>query len=77
LLKFLIGGSPCTHWSIAQSNNREKEPQGLGWELFRNFLIAKERFKPDFFLYENNKSAAKPIKEQISRSESPNRADGE
>ena len=66
MIKFLIGGSPCTHWSIAQSNNREKEPQGLGWELFRNFLIAKERFKPDFFLYENNKSAAKPIKEQIS-----------
>ena len=21
--KFLIGGSPCTHWSIAQSKNRE------------------------------------------------------
>ncbi|MDR2558444.1 MAG: DNA cytosine methyltransferase [Oscillospiraceae bacterium] len=66
MIKFLIGGSPCTHWSIAQSNNRETQPQGLGWELFRNFLIAKERFKPDYFLYENNKSAAKPIKEQIS-----------
>jgi DNA (cytosine-5)-methyltransferase 3A len=66
MLKFLIGGSPCTHWSIAQSNNRETQPQGLGWELFSNFLRAKERFKPDYFLYENNKSAAKPIKEQIS-----------
>jgi DNA (cytosine-5)-methyltransferase 3A len=67
MLKFLIGGSPCTHWSIAQSNNRETQPQGLGWELFSNFLRAKERFKPDYFLYENNKSVAKPIKEQISK----------
>lgn len=41
--------------------------EGQGWELFKNFLIAKEKFKPDLFLYENNKSAAKAIKEQISR----------
>lgn len=65
-LKLLIGGSPCTHWSIAQKNNRETKPEGLGWELFENYLIAKEKFKPDFFLYENNKSAAQPIKDQIS-----------
>ena len=60
-----MGGSPCTHWSIAQKNNRETEPEGLGWELFKNFLIAKEKFKPDYFLYENNKSMAKPIRNQI------------
>lgn len=65
--KLLIGGSPCTFWSIAQKNNRETEAEGLGWELFNNFLIAKKKFKPDFFLYENNKSAAQPIKDQISR----------
>ena len=65
-LRLLIGGSPCTHWSIAQKNNRETKPEGLGWELFENYLIAKEKFKPDFFLYENNKSAAQPIKDQIS-----------
>ena len=65
-LRLLIGGSPCTHWSIAQKNNRETKPEGLGWELFKNYLIAKEKFKPDFFLYENNKSAAQPIKDQIS-----------
>jgi DNA (cytosine-5)-methyltransferase 3A len=29
-------------------------------------LIAKEKFKPDYFLYENNKSAAQAIKNQIS-----------
>lgn len=67
MIKLLIGGSPCTHWSIAQKNNRETKPEGLGWELFKNFLIAKEKFKPDFFLYENNKSAAQAIKDQISK----------
>ena len=65
-IKLLIGGSPCTHWSIAQKNNRETEPEGLGWELFKNYLIAKEKFKPDFFLYENNKSASQAIKDQIA-----------
>lgn len=65
-IKILIGGSPCTHWSIAQKNNRETEPEGMGWELFKNYLIAKEKFKPDFFLYENNKSAAQAIKDQIA-----------
>lgn len=67
MIKLLIGGSPCTKWSIAQKNNRETEPSGIGWELFRNYVIAKEKFKPDFFLYENNKSAAQPIKDEISK----------
>lgn len=66
MIKFLIGGSPCTHWSIAQAKARETEPQGIGWELFKNYIIAKEKFKPDFFLYENNESAAQAIREQIS-----------
>lgn len=67
MIKLLIGGSPCTYWSIAQKNNREKTASGIGWELFKNYLIAKEKFKPDFFLYENNKSAAQPIKDQIKK----------
>lgn len=67
MIKLLIGGSPCTYWSIAQKNNRETEPSGLGWELFENYLIAKEKFKPDYFLYENNKSAAQPIKDEIKK----------
>ena len=66
-IRFLIGGSPCTFWSISQNKqNRETTATGQGWELFKNFLIAKEYFKPDFFLYENNKSAAQAIKDQIS-----------
>ena len=66
-IKLMIGGSPCTKWSIAQKNNRETEPSGEGWELFENYLIAKEKFKPNFFLYENNKSAAPAIKDQIAK----------
>ena len=39
----------------------------MGWELFKNYLIAKEKFKPDFFLYENNVSAAQDIKSEIRK----------
>lgn len=63
--KILIGGSPCTKWSIAQKNGREVLPKGVGWELFENYRMAKEKFQPDIFLYENNKSAAQPIKDAI------------
>ena len=66
-MRLLLGGSPCTHWSIARTKNRETEPEGLGWELFKNYLIALEKFKPDFFLYENNKSMAPAIRAQITR----------
>ena len=66
-IKILIGGSPCTRWSIAKRNGRETKAEGMGWELFKNYLIAKEKFKPDLFLYENNKSASQAIKDQISR----------
>ena len=31
---FLVGGSPCTYWSIAQTKNRETVASGMGWELF-------------------------------------------
>lgn len=67
MIKILLGGSPCTYWSIAQKQNRETQAEGLGWELFKNYLIAKEKFKPDLFLYENNVSAAQPIKDQIKQ----------
>ena len=65
-MKLLLGGSPCTHWSIAQTKNRETEPSGIGWELFKNYKIALEKFKPDYFLYENNKSMSAAIREQIT-----------
>ena len=65
MIKILLGGSPCTYWSIAKTQNRETTPSGLGWELFENYLIAKEKFQPDVFIYENNQSAATAIKEEI------------
>lgn len=65
-MKLLIGGSPCTHWSIAQTKNRETEASGIGWELFLNYRIARDKYQPDFFLYENNKSMSKAIREQIT-----------
>lgn len=67
MMKLLIGGSPCTHWSIAQTKNRETEPSGIGWELFKNYLVALEKYKPDFFLYENNKSMSAAIRAQITK----------
>lgn len=67
MIKILLGGSPCTYWSIAQSKYRETQPGGLGWGLFENYLIAKEKFKPDFFLYENNVSASRTIKDEIKK----------
>ena len=65
-MKLLIGGSPCTHWSIAQTKNRETTASGIGWELFLNYRIARDKFKPDFFLYENNKSMSPAIRAQIT-----------
>lgn len=67
MIKILIGGSPCTHWSIAQTKHRETEPSGIGWELFENYLIALEKFKPNFFLYENNKSMSAAIRAEITK----------
>lgn len=65
-MKILIGGSPCTRWSIAQTKNRETEASGIGWELFLNYRIARDKYKPDFFLYENNKSISPAIRAQIT-----------
>ena len=63
---YLVGGSPCTYWSIAQKNNRETEASGLGWELFSQYVRALREAQPKFFIYENNKSMAKAIKESIT-----------
>lgn len=64
---FLIGGSPCTYWSIAQKNNRETEASGMGWELFSQYVRAVKEAKPKFFIYENNKSMSAAIRESIDR----------
>lgn len=56
----------CTYWSIAQKNNRETEASGLGWELFSQYVRALNEIKPRFFVYENNKSMSKAIRESIT-----------
>jgi len=65
-MKLLIGGGPCTHWSIARAKDLETKLEGLGWELFKNYLIARDKYEPEYFLYENNKSMAEAIRDQIT-----------
>lgn len=62
---FLIGGSPCTHWSIAQKKNRETTASGVGWELFSQYVRALHEAKPKYFIYENNYSMSKEIRASI------------
>lgn len=64
---FLIGGSPCTYWSIAQTKNRETVASGMGWELFSQYVRALHEAKPKYFIYENNKSMSKDIRASIDK----------
>lgn len=61
----LIGGSPCTYWSIAR-NGRETTPDGMGGKLFMEFVRALRESGCRYFLYENNNSIHKDIKAFIS-----------
>ena len=61
----VIGGSPCTYWSIAKTN-REVTPDGVGGQLFMHFVRAVKETECRYFLYENNYSIHKDIKAFIS-----------
>lgn len=61
----LIGGSPCTYWSIAK-NGRETTPNGIGGQLFMQYVKALKEIECKYFLYENNYSIHKTIKAFIS-----------
>src|SRR5574344_1911587 len=63
---YLIGGSPCTYWSIAQTKNRETVASGMGWELYSQYVRALHEAKPRYFLYENNKSMSAEIRASIT-----------
>ena len=69
-IDIVIGGSPCTYWSIARSStakhNREVVASGIGWELFTAFANCLKVVKPKYFLYENNFSISAEIKTQIT-----------
>ena len=64
---FLVGGSPCTYWSIAQRpDKRETVASGIGWELFSQYVRALHEAQPRMFIYENNKSMSNDIRASIT-----------
>lgn len=66
-IDFMVGGSPCTYWSIAQTKNRQTVASGIGWELFSQYVRALHEAKPKYFIYENNKSMSKEIRASIDK----------
>jgi DNA (cytosine-5)-methyltransferase 3A len=65
-IDLIFGGSPCTYWSISKKN-RETSSEGIGFDLFRQYVRALEECKPKYFLYENNNSIHQDIKDEISK----------
>lgn len=61
----LLGGSPCTYWSIAKKG-RETTPDGEGGRLFMQYVRALKESNCKYFLYENNYSIHQNIKDFIS-----------
>ena len=61
----LLGGSPCTYWSIAKAG-RETTPDGIGGKLFMEYVRALRESGCKYFLYENNNSIHQNIKDFIS-----------
>ena len=62
----LLGGSPCTYWSIAKKD-REITSDGMGFKLFMEYIRALRESKCKYFLYENNYSIHQNIKNEISK----------
>jgi len=65
-IDLLMGGSPCTYWSIA-NKNRATTCTGVGFELFMHFVRAINESKSKYFLYENNFSIHKNIQKEITK----------
>lgn len=65
-IDIVIGGSPCTYWSIAKKD-REITSSGVGFDLFMQYVRVLKETKPTYFLYENNNSIHKDIKDAISK----------
>ena len=62
----LLGGSPCTYWSIAKQG-RETSCNGEGFKLFNEYVRALQESECRYFLYENNHSIHQNIKDEISK----------
>jgi len=61
----VMGGSPCTFWSIAKAD-RDVDKYGMGWKLFMSFVDAVRTIEPRYFLYENVASMHKNIRDYIT-----------
>ena len=72
-IDLLIGGSECTQFSKAKCSKtakkkREVKPEeGTGWDLFMQYVKAKNTINPKYFLFENNYGMAEEIKNAISK----------
>jgi len=64
-IDLVIGGSPCTYWSILKKN-RETTSEGIGFDLFMQYVRAVRETGCRWFLYENNFSIHKDIIHNIS-----------
>lgn len=60
----LIGGSPCQDLSIAKANRKGLQGERSG--LFWNYVKAKEKLKPKYFVLENVASMSADNRQQIS-----------
>lgn len=57
----------CTNWSIAKAGHgRETTNSGIGWELFSQYIRAWKESGVPYYLYENNASMSKEIRNAIS-----------
>ena len=71
-IDLLIGGSPCTNFSQAKNHTAKNKKetdinQGVGWELFMQYVRALKEAKPKYFLYENNYRISKNIIDNMSK----------
>lgn len=60
----MIGGSPCQDLSIAKANRTGLQGERSG--LFYRYVDCLHKFKPTYFLLENNNSMPKEAKKEIS-----------
>lgn len=64
-IDLLIGGFPCTDLSIAKANREGLDGSKSG--LFYKYVDCLEKFRPKYFLVENNNSMPKKDKDIITK----------
>jgi len=66
-IDMIIGGSPCTFWSVAKHKDKEVDNTGIGYKMFMEFAKSIKTHNPKYFLYENNFGIHKNIQNEISK----------